>query len=308
METGRHIDALERAGLDFVDAAERAGLDTPVPTCPEWTVRELVQHLGYVHRWAATYIRDRRPTMLTDTEEAEAVGPMPADADLVAWFQTGHTALVDLLRTADPALACWHFLPSGSPLAFWARRQAHETTIHRADLQGATGPMSGVDADLGIDGIDELLMGFYATTRARRLRCDTPCTLSVHATDGANCEGPHSWTVHMHPTGATITRNPSPTPTLTPGPAPTPTPATTPLSTATSPTPAPPTPAPPTSAPPTPAPPTSAPPTSATCTLRGPASDLYLALWNRRPTTDLHVEGDESVLTQWRTRATIRWT
>jgi uncharacterized protein (TIGR03083 family) len=256
MEIGRHIDALERAGLDFVDAAEKAGFDAPVPTCPEWTVRELVQHVGYVHRWAASYVRGGRTAVLTDEEEAEAVGPMPPDTELVDWFQGGHVALVDLLRAAPESLACWHFLPADSPLAFWARRQAHETVVHRADLQGAAGDIAGVEADLGIDGIDELLMGFYAARRGR-LRCDTPCSLAVHVTDGARCDGPRTWMVRMSQTGATITRGA---------------------------------------------------PETTDCTLRGPASELYLALWNRRATTDLDVHGDASVLDVWRTKATIRWT
>ncbi|GAA2598807.1 maleylpyruvate isomerase family mycothiol-dependent enzyme [Dactylosporangium fulvum] len=256
MEIGRHIDALERAGLDFVDAAEKAGFDAPVPTCPEWTVRELVQHVGYVHRWAATYVRECRTVVLTDDEEEAAVGPMPGDADLVAWFQAGHTELVDLLRAAPGDLTCWHFLPAPSPLAFWARRQAHETTIHRADLQGAVGTIGGVEADVGVDGIDELLMGFYGS-RGGRLRAEGPCTLSVGVTDGARCDGPHAWTVRMGPEGAEISRGA---------------------------------------------------PDAADCTLRGPASDLYLALWNRRATADLHVDGDPAVLDLWRSRATIRWT
>lgn len=255
MEIGRHIDALERAGLDFVDAAEKAGFDAPVPTCPEWTVRELVQHVGYVHRWAAAYVRDGRTAVLTDDEEEQAVGPMPPDDSLIDWFQAGHIGLVDVLRAAPPDAACWYFLPADSPLGFWARRQAHETTIHRADLQGAVGDIGGVDADLGIDGIDELLMGFYGS-RGGRLRCDDPCTLGVQVTDGAQAEGPHSWTVTMTPSGASIVRGTS----------------------------------------------------EADCTLRGSASDLYLALWNRRATGDLRVDGDPAVLDQWRQRATIRWT
>jgi len=251
MEIGQHIDALERAGLDFVDAAEKAGLDAAVPTCPDWTVRDLVQHVGYVHRWATAYVRDARPAVLTDDEEEQAVGPMPADADLVPWFQAGHLALVDQLRAAPTDLTCWHFLPAGSPLAFWARRQAHETIVHRADLHAAAGQPDDVDRDLGVDGIDELLMAFY-TARGRRLRTDEPATLAVEAADA-----PHSWTVRMGPTGADITRGT---------------------------------------------------PTTADCTLRGPAGDLYLALWNRRTTTDLHIDGDPTVLALWRDRATIRWT
>ncbi|WP_432986446.1 maleylpyruvate isomerase family mycothiol-dependent enzyme [Dactylosporangium sp. CA-233914] len=256
MEIGRHIDALERAGLDFVDAAEKAGFDAPVPTCPEWTVRDLVQHVGYVHRWAAAYVRGGRVSVLSDDEEERAVGPMPPDDELIGWFQSGHTALVDLLRAAPADTRCWHFLPAPTPLSFWARRQAHETTVHRADLQGAVGDIAGVEADLGLDGIDELLMGFYGT-RGGRLRSETACTLAVHATDGAESDGPRAWTVTMTPRGATIVRG-------APG--------------------------------------------AADCTLTGPASALYLALWNRRDPQGLDIRGEESVLSLWREKATIRWT
>ena len=34
-------------------------------------------------------------------------------------------------------MRCFAFLPAPSPLAFWARRQAHETGIHRADVESA---------------------------------------------------------------------------------------------------------------------------------------------------------------------------
>ena len=56
-------------------------------------------------------------------------------------------AVEDTLRTADPAVRCWTFLPAPSPLAFWARRQAHETAIHRADAQLAAGPVTPFAAD-----------------------------------------------------------------------------------------------------------------------------------------------------------------
>ena len=44
-----HIEALRREGGMLADAAAAADPDATVPTCPEWTVRELVQHTGRVH-------------------------------------------------------------------------------------------------------------------------------------------------------------------------------------------------------------------------------------------------------------------
>src|SRR2546421_64206 len=138
-------------------------------------------------------------------------------------------------------------LAAPSPLAFWARRQAHETAIHRADADSATGPIPGYPADFAVDGVDELLCAFM-TRSGGRLRSGTPVRLHVHATDADA-----HWTVHIGP-GTVHTERTS---------------------------------------------------GDADCHLRASASDLYLALWNRRGTDDLDVTGDRGVLDLWRTRATV---
>lgn len=69
------------------------------------------------------------------------------------------------------------------PLAFWARRQAHETTIHRVDAESARGGvLSPVASAHAVDGIDELLQGFHARPKSR-VRTDVPRTLHLRATD-----------------------------------------------------------------------------------------------------------------------------
>ena len=72
--------------------------------------------------------------------------------------------------TADESLSCWTFLPAPSPLAFWTRRQAHETAIHGADADASAGRASVFPADFAADGVDELLTGFQARHRAGRAR------------------------------------------------------------------------------------------------------------------------------------------
>jgi uncharacterized protein (TIGR03083 family) len=160
MDVPTHIDALRVDGARLAAAAALVGPDAPVPTCPEWAVRDLVHHQGAVHRWATAYV-SRGLTEPGAVNFAEARGPLPDDADLVDWFVTGHAALVAALAGADPDMRCWSFLPSPSPLAFWARRQAHEISIHRVDAElAAGGPLSPVDPAFAADGIDELLVGF----------------------------------------------------------------------------------------------------------------------------------------------------
>jgi uncharacterized protein (TIGR03083 family) len=80
----------------------------------------------------------------------------------------GHVALVTALSEADPALECWTFLPAPSPLTMWARRQAHETAVHRVDAQLANGRgVVAFPASFAADGIDELLSCFITRRRWR---------------------------------------------------------------------------------------------------------------------------------------------
>src|SRR5215467_6851501 len=129
MEIAKHIAAVASEGKLLAAAAAAAGPDAPVPSCPEWVVRDLVRHQGGVHRWAAGIVGTPR-TEPWDVELDEVVGTWPDDADLLAWFDAGLDSLANVLTQADPDLTCWSFLPAPSPLAMWARRQAHETSVH----------------------------------------------------------------------------------------------------------------------------------------------------------------------------------
>ncbi|WP_338693630.1 maleylpyruvate isomerase family mycothiol-dependent enzyme [Streptomyces sp. Q6] len=182
MEIAEHIQIVDTQGRSLAAAAEEAGVDAKVAACPDWQVRDLLRHQGAVHRWAASHVEQGSARPLPLTERADLDG----DA-LLAWFREGHRHLVDTLTNADPGLECWAFLPAPSPLAFWARRQAHETTVHSVDARSALNPAEqarpeAISAEFGADGIDELLTGFHARARSR-VRSDVPRVLRVRATD-----------------------------------------------------------------------------------------------------------------------------
>jgi uncharacterized protein (TIGR03083 family) len=164
--------------LDFVDALrEEAGqvnaalggadLAAPVPSCPGWQVRELVGHLGGVHRWVTEIVRTG--------ENGDLPGP-PADEDLAPWFAEGAETLVQTLAVADPARACWT-LARPRDVGFWSRRQAQETMIHRWDLARSLGQRADLDPELAIDGIDEVVTMFVP--RQVRLARQVPLTDAV---------------------------------------------------------------------------------------------------------------------------------
>lgn len=198
METAEFIETLRREGALLARAAEHAGPDAPVPPCPGWQVRDLLAHTGAVHRWATTYVAEGRA-------QREPWDPSaPGDAELVGWYLSLHGRLADALSAAPADLDCWYFLTATSPLAFWARRQAHETTIHRIDAEAALGrDPSPVDPGFAADGVDELLTGFQVRTRSR-VRTEVPRTLRVIAPDAP--EGDRDWLVRLSPQAPTVER------------------------------------------------------------------------------------------------------
>ena len=189
----KHLAALRDAGATMHAAAARAGLDAKVPTCPSWDVRKLVAHQGMVHRWAAANLRGER-----DHDTNASMLAAQAAPDLLTWFTDGLDALVDVVASVPDDVEAAVFLKDAPPpRRFWARRQAHETTIHGVDAISATlarWPTSDdvrIGADLAADGIDELLTGFITRGKGK-LHTNEPCALLVRAEDTG-----HAWTVRF---------------------------------------------------------------------------------------------------------------
>jgi uncharacterized protein (TIGR03083 family) len=250
VEISQHVGALREAGRRLWSAAAQAGPDAAVPSCPEWVVRDLVMHQGGIHRWAASIVG----TPLTeawDVELDEVVRTWPDDADLISWFEDGLDALVTILSQAPADLTCWTFLKAASPLAMWARRQAHETSVHGADAELAAGRTPApFEPAFAADGIGELLECFI-TRRGGMLRSNPERVLRVRCTDAAG-----DWLVRIGPDTVVTTAGQGDG--------------------------------------------------RADCTVAGGASDLYLALWNRRPTADLNVEGERAVLDLFADKVRVR--
>jgi uncharacterized protein (TIGR03083 family) len=199
MEIAAHVDALRTEGGRMVAAVDAADPDAAVPTCPGWTVRALTRHTGAVHRWATGFVA------LGQTEPSHAgldgvAGTEPADDDLAGWLGQGCADLVTALDSAPDDLQCWTFLAAPSPRAMWARRQAHETAVHRVDAQLAAGiPVTPCAPTFAADGIDELLV-LFLPRHGPTLGAGPARTVAVRCTDVDN-----SWLVRMDADGVVTT-------------------------------------------------------------------------------------------------------
>jgi uncharacterized protein (TIGR03083 family) len=117
-----------------------------------------------------------------DVDLDDIVGTWPADLDLIDWFREGYKKLVHTLAPAPVDLDCFTFLVATSPLAMWARRQAHETAMHRVDAESPASTITEFQPAFAADGVDELLSCFI-TRPHRGPKVSRPRSMHVHATD-----------------------------------------------------------------------------------------------------------------------------
>jgi uncharacterized protein (TIGR03083 family) len=192
-----YLEQIEEQSSALRAAAVSAGPAAAVPTCPEWTVDRLVRHLARVHGWVVEALRTA-----PDADEVPAPRPPQGWDELLSWWDDTRTTLVADLRAAGPDSPVWVFHSEVERTsAFWARRQAHETAIHRLDAEHAAAgsaraaalPSLVFDADLAADGIDEALMLMVPRKLARE-RPDVGGTVLFHAADAGR-----AWLVRLEP-------------------------------------------------------------------------------------------------------------
>ena len=220
-DVASYLSALNNEGERLADAAQLAGLRAGVPACPAWSVSDLLRHTSYVHRWAADIVAERITHPVDELAEEQVLQQGPDDERLLGWFREGHEALVRTLAEADPDLNCWSFLSAPSPLAFWARRQAHETAIHRVDAEQAAAAAakagSQFEPGFAADGVDELLMGFLARNIHRGDWPGLGGSLAIQAEDGPGARA--GWLVTGRLGGAAVARGTGPADCTVTGPA-----------------------------------------------------------------------------------------
>ncbi|MGW4540147.1 maleylpyruvate isomerase family mycothiol-dependent enzyme [Streptomyces chartreusis] len=187
----RYCDEIaHQVGLLRAVLTSGADLSATVPTCPDWSLEQLVRHTGGALRWVELMVRTRAQDEIPEEKVPLHGGPDgegdPAALD--AWLAETGDMLVGALRKAGPDTQMWGWAGVHSS-GFWARRMAHELTIHRADATLAAGLPYEVAPDIAADAIDEWLqiiewaqrnMPDDPTTDLRR-----PGSIHLHATDGS---------------------------------------------------------------------------------------------------------------------------
>ncbi len=209
MEITEHIMAVGREAKLFAEAARNGGLEPDIDSCPGWNMRDLVRHLIEIHLWAAAHVaQPHDKPWVDDLAELAVFWPdlaifWPDDSDLIGHYLQTNANLVDALESAPPDVESFTFLPAPSPLAMWARRQAHETAVHRYDAESAAGIATAFDPIFASDGIDELLSAFAPRTKAFPI--ESTKRMSVHTSDTDD-----HWQMTLGPDGIITSREEGP--------------------------------------------------------------------------------------------------
>ncbi|MFJ8083002.1 maleylpyruvate isomerase family mycothiol-dependent enzyme [Streptomyces sp. NPDC096205] len=201
-----HRSAVTSETARFVAALQHADLTTPVPSCPGWTLADLVKHTGSVQRWFAALLHAR---IQEPPRSREVDLQLPDRHDgYVDWLAESATVAEQAFAATDPDLPMWAW-GVDQHARFWARRMLFETLVHRADAEQALGLRPVIDRPLAVDGIDEFLVNlpfatFFAPKVAHLRGPDS--TIRFQATDGDD-----TWLVRLRPDGFGLDTDPATT-------------------------------------------------------------------------------------------------
>ncbi|MFD9411404.1 maleylpyruvate isomerase family mycothiol-dependent enzyme [Streptomyces sp. NPDC059989] len=260
-----HIERIShfRAEASAFERAVRRALDTGraaplVPSCPGWSVSDLIGHLGGVHRFVAHILRERlteapdpgdlslyglpaHPDVLAAWPRPErAPNRQPAPDALTAWYAEGARALAGLFRELGPDVPVWSWSAEQSS-GFWLRMQTIELAVHRWDAQSATGTPGPLDPALAADAVDQAVTVMAPARHSQ----ETARAAAGERYRFRRTDGPESWTVLFSGDEVVAESDPE---------------------------------------------------APADVEAEGPASDLALFLWGRQPAAALRVRGDAGLL------------
>ncbi|MGA6167923.1 maleylpyruvate isomerase family mycothiol-dependent enzyme [Amycolatopsis magusensis] len=172
-------------------AAAATELSRPVPSCPDWTVADLVWHTCEVF-----YFWRLQLSGLVSGPENYLEPKRPAEEELLDRYADNLRHLVEAVRRADPSKPVWTW-SADKTAGFVQRRMAHEAAVHAWDALLAAGRDEPIGRDLAVDGIDEFLTHFLHDSPAE----DLGGSVHLHATDG-----PGEWTIAHDGDGWQVTR------------------------------------------------------------------------------------------------------
>lgn len=183
MQMSRYLTLIQRDEQRLAAAAE-GNLAARVPSCPDWTVQDLVEHVGHVYLHKVECMRQQR--------SPEPWPPPAHGRDPLEWLGEQTAVLLEELAERGPAAPSYTWHEPDQSVGFWYRRMAQETAVHRVDAELAAGAHTPVDPELALDGVDELLDIIFAGDWSDLPQADLIGRVALRA-------GARAWLVVLEP-------------------------------------------------------------------------------------------------------------
>ncbi|CRK60356.1 hypothetical protein [Alloactinosynnema sp. L-07] len=193
------MDYLDCLAADYIRlrAVAETDLDAPVPSCPSWTMADLVRHVAEVYQHKTAAMKNN-------------AFPRPWPPDLtgrapIEVLDESYEALLEQFDELEPEDERITWYAPQQTVGFWQRRMAQETVIHRIDAELAAGVDSEQVPDaLAVDGIDEVLHRFLAYFSSEEPEEFGESLTSLAGQRVAVRAGDQTWIVDLQPTGVKV--------------------------------------------------------------------------------------------------------
>ncbi|MGV9271058.1 maleylpyruvate isomerase family mycothiol-dependent enzyme [Kitasatospora sp. NPDC003701] len=180
----------------FVAVVRTADPSTPVPTCPGWTMTDLVRHAGSVQRWFTVLLRQRLQEPPRSREVDLRLPELPEGYP--DWLAEAAAQAGAEFAAADLDAPMWAW-GADQHARFWVRRMLFETLVHRVDAELALGLHPEIDPVLAADGVSEFLVNLpFAAVFAPNTALLRGADRSIRFT---RTDGDGDWLVRLRPDG-----------------------------------------------------------------------------------------------------------
>jgi uncharacterized protein (TIGR03083 family) len=160
----------ERSTAFRAAVASARSLDVQVPTCPEWTLFDLVQHLGQGRRrWAAIVAAGPAavpPAKVRIGGRSGCASGARGPGGLVGRIDAAATRRAAGGRPGSRLLDVVGYLTVAADLRWSRPNQLQEIAVHTYDAQVTLGAPQPLPDEVALDGVDEFLSTCCATTVA----------------------------------------------------------------------------------------------------------------------------------------------
>jgi uncharacterized protein (TIGR03083 family) len=174
------LGILQTNGSAFIDLARSNDHETPIPSCPEWAIGDIADHMADCWTFWSRVVSDG----IADRGKLQTIeAPTGLTGDqLLDWLAASHEALCTAIAAAPPDQPAWSWAGSKLDVSWVRRRMVHDSSVHLWDLANAVGDPYEVPSSVAADGIDEFLTHFMGRRRGEG-EMKVGGTVHLHCTD-----------------------------------------------------------------------------------------------------------------------------